>query len=163
MTRLFSLALVALVLSGCGGLFGSSSLTEADVAGRYTFRTVELEPTSGLDSYDILDEQMPEGVVLELNEGRASIIRVQNGVADEMLADGSYDIRGRDVRVRFAALGGFGDDAMMPNEITFEGGGGRLQADIFMEDVDLDAIDSDEYNGVTAADARYKIELRRMK
>ena len=157
---LAALVLAAVVLTGCGGLFGSSALTEAEVAGVYEFRTYELQPTAGLDAYDFLDDDLPDDVAMTLQGGAVRVERLSGGIARDVLARGTYEIRDREVFVAFSDLGEL-EGLLMPRRIEFDGGGGRLETDVFLSGLDLEAI-SDDYRGISRADGRLSVELRRL-
>ena len=76
---------------------------------------------------------------------------------DQVRASGSYSISGRDVRVQFQS--GDAEDYLLPNEITFRGGDQRLRAEVFREGLNMERI-SNDYRGITRADATLRLELR---
>ena len=153
------LLLPLLVLTGCGLLGGASTLTPAEVAGRYAFTEYEVEPTAGsLDGMD-LRRSLGSDVTLRLTEdGVVTAERLRGAAPAETLASGTYSISGREVTLRWDDLGPLAD-LLMPRRIAFEGGGSRLRADVFLEAVDLESL-SDDYDGLTRADVRLIVELR---
>ena len=163
---LLSLLAILLVLpmSGCGGfgLFGSSDLDPLEVAGRYRFTDYTMEPTSGaVKDANLLRDVLGENVVLNLElGGTLTLERVGDGAVQETFSTGTYEIDGKEVRVSFDdndRLGSF----YMPSTVVFEGGGGRLNAEVFQAGVNLEDID-DDYNGVTSADVQLRIGLRKL-
>ncbi len=155
------LSLIALlVLSGCGvlGIGGPPDLTNLEVAGRYRFTKFEIDPASdAVRDYEVLGREVRDDLTLRLDEsGAARLETVRDDRVDEVKAQGNYSISGRRVRVR---LDGNADDYLLPREITFEGGDKRLRAEVFREGLNMERI-SDEYRGITRADATLKIELR---
>ena len=150
---------VAVALSGCGLLGGGASLTALEVAGRYRFTEFTLDPVSGaVDDIDLLGDRLSEDVTLLLREdGTAALQRLRGERVDETLSNGTYAISGGTVTVRFDNAGAL-DDFYMPAEVAFEGGDRQLHAEVFREGLDLERI-SDDYRGVTRADARLRIRL----
>ena len=159
MRTLLTLAF-ALALTGCGLLGGAADLTPVEVAGRYSFSEYTVEPTAGsVDSKD-LRREIGEDVTLLLTEtGEARIETLRRGVPDETLARGSYTLRGQEIRVQFGDVGDLGDRLLMPRSVTFRASSGRLNAEVFLERVNLEDLD-DDYRGITRADVNLKIELR---
>ncbi|GAB5533804.1 MAG: hypothetical protein Rubg2KO_00530 [Rubricoccaceae bacterium] len=163
---LLSFLLVALVLpvSGCGGfgLFGKSDLTALEVSGRYQFTEYTMEPTSGaVRDVNLLRDVMGDNVVLNLELGGiATLERVGENSVEETLSTGTYEITGRNVRVNFDD-GGRLSSFYMPGTIVFEGGGDKLNAEVFQPGVNLEDI-NDDYQGVTSADVQLKIGLRKI-
>ena len=160
--RALPVTLLALLiaLTGCGGLLGGgSSLSVLEVAGRYRFVEYTLDPVSGaVDDIDLRDDVLPDDVTLLLREdGTVSLQRLRGEQVDETLAQGSFTVSGDRVTVRFRS--GDVGDYYMPAEIAFEGGDGRLEAEILREGLNLERISSD-YRGITRADARLVIRLR---
>ena len=74
------------------------------------------------------------------------------------MARGTYEIRGRTVRVSFDD-GRAVEEIFLPSEIDFEGDDERLKADIFREAVNLERV-SNDYRGITRADVTVRVELR---
>ena len=176
MRTLASFALVALLafpLSGCGalGMFGGApDLTAIEVAGRYEFTTFTLDPVSdAVRDYRALGEEVSEDLTLFLQEdGTVRLERLRGDRVDEVMARGTYEIRGRTVRVSFddgttfdtvRSNGGAVEEIFLPSEIDFEGGDERLKADIFREAVNLERV-SNDYRGITRADVTVRVELR---
>ena len=166
MRTLASFALVALLafpLSGCGalGMFGGApDLTAIEVAGRYEFTTFTLDPVSdAVRDYRALGEEVSEDLTLFLQEdGMVLLERLRGDRVDEVMARGTYEIRGRTVRVSFDD-GRAVEEIFLPSEIDFEGGDERLKADIFREAVNLERV-SNDYRGITRADVTVRVELR---
>ncbi|OZC02885.1 hypothetical protein [Rubricoccus marinus] len=162
--RVFPLFLLSAVLiTGCGLFGGARDLTAIEVAGRYEFTEYSVEPTAGsVDSKNLRGRELPRDVTLVLNEaGEARVERLRGERVDGTLASGSYVIRGREVRIEFSDLGDLGRDVLMPRSITFDADGRRMEADIFLEGVNLEDL-SDDYRGITRADVRLLVELRKM-
>ena len=157
------LSLTLLVaLTGCGGLNpfgGGSGLSALEVAGRYRFVEYTLDPVSdAVRDIDLRDEVLPDDLTLLLREdGTASLQELRGDRPGETLAQGTFTVSGETVAVRFRR--GDVEDYYMPAEVRFEGGDGRLEADVLLEGISLERISSD-YRGVTRADARLRIRLR---
>lgn len=166
MRTLGSLTLVLLLtlpLSGCSvlGLFGGAAdLTTVEVAGRYRFTMVTVDPVSdAVRDYRALGREVSEDLTMMLQEdGVVRLERLRGDRVDAVIANGRYTISGRTVRVTFDD-GREVDDFFLPSEIAFEGGGERLRADIFQEGLNLERISSD-YRGITRADVTVRVELR---
>lgn len=160
--RALPLSLLAFLvaLSGCGSLLGGGSdLSVLEVAGRYRFTEYTLDPVSdAVRDIDLRDDVLGDDVTLLLREdGTASLQRLRGDEVDETLAQGSFTVSGETVVTRFRQ--GDVEDFYMPAEVRFEGGDGRLEAEVFREGISLERISS-EYRGVTRADARLRIRLR---
>ena len=153
-------ALTAPALAGCGLLFGASDLTALEVAGRYQFTEVTLDPVSdAVRDVRLLGDAVSEDLTLLLREdGTASLQRLRGDRVDETLTGGTYRISGRTVAVEFDDPGAV-EDLYMPGEIRFEGDGETLRADVFREGINLEAISGD-YRGITRADATLRLRLR---
>ena len=149
---------VLLVLSGCSALGGGRSLTNVEVAGRYRFTTFTIDPESGaVRDYKVLGREVDDDLTLLLDEaGTARLERLDRGEVGDVEARGSYTISGERVTVR---LDGGADDFLLPREVTFEGGGQRLKAEVRQEGMNLERISGD-YRGITRANATLRIELR---
>ena len=149
-----------LALSGCGvlGIGGPPDLTNLEVAGRYRFTKFEINPASGaVRDYKVLGREVRDDLTLKLDEsGAARLETLRGDRVDRVESQGSYTISGRTVRVRFDDDV---EDYLLPREIEFEGGGERLRAEVFREGLDMERI-SDDYRGITRADATLQIELR---
>lgn len=158
--RALPLLAVLLVFSGCGLLGGAADLTPFEVAGRYQFTEYEIQPTAeSLRDLDLLGDEVSDDLTIVLTEtGEARIERLRGDRVDETYGTGSYDIRGRNVRVTFRSVGDL-RDVLMPRTIEFEGGNGRLSANVFQEGVNLEDVSGD-YDGITRADIRLKLSLR---
>ena len=152
---------VLLLLSGCGvlGIGGAPALTNIEVAGRYRFTQFTIDPTSdAVRDYRVRGNEVGDDLTLVLTEGGEVRLETLRGDrVDEVKARGSYTLSGRDVRVRFAS--GDADDYFLPDEVTFEGGDQRLRAEVFREGLNMERI-SNDYRGITRADATLRIELR---
>ena len=152
------LSVLLLSLAGCSG---GADLTAVQVAGRYAFTELTLDPVSdAVDDVDLLDDRVPDDLTLLVREdGTVQLERLEDGErveGGEVAARGSYTIDGDRLRVRFdRAL----PDYFLPREITFEAGDERLSADVPYEGVDLEEI-SDDFEGVTRADVVVRIRLR---
>ncbi len=163
--RTLSLLFAAAVLfTGCGLLGGAKDLTPLEVSGRYDFTDYTVEPTaSSVDARDVRGRELSRDVSLTLDQaGGVRVERLRGDRVDETLATGNYFIRGREVRIEFEDLGDLGRDILMPRGITFEADGTRLEADTFLEGVNLEDL-SDDYRGITRADVRLRIELRKAR
>ena len=151
---------VLLALSGCGvlGIGGPPDLSNVEVAGRYRFTTFEIEPASGaVRDYRVLGREVDKNLTLKLDEsGAARLETLRNNRVDRVESQGRYSISGRTVRVRFD---GNVDKFLLPSEVEFRGGDERLRAEIFRENLNMERI-SNDYRGITRADATLKIELR---
>ncbi|MEM6327213.1 MAG: hypothetical protein AAF791_08850 [Bacteroidota bacterium] len=162
--RVLSLFAVLLLLPGCGalgGLFGGgSALSAIEVAGRYEFTEYEIDPVAGsVDDRNLLGREVSRDLTILLTEGgEARLERLSGDTVGETLGTGTYTISGRAVAVRFRRVGDAAN-VLMPRAIEFEGGNGRLRAEVFLEAVDLEAVSS-EYSGITRADIRLKLGLR---
>ena len=150
---------VLLLLSGCGILGGATPLTNLEVAGRYRFTEFTLDPTSdAVRDYRVMGNEVNDDLTMILTEGGDVRLETLRGDrVDEVKAEGSYTISGRDVRVRFDR--GDADEYFLPDEVTFQGGDQRLRAEVFREGLNMERISSD-YRGITRADATLKLELR---
>jgi hypothetical protein len=159
---LLTLFVVAPALSGCGGfgLFGGADLTTLQVAGRYEFTEFTLDPVSdAVRDRRLLGDALSEDITLLLLEnGEVRLERIRGDRVDETVASGRFRISGRTVTVRFSNARDV-DAFYMPAEIAFEGGGGRLSAEVFREGINLERISSD-YRGITRADVVLRIALR---
>ena len=161
MRALSLFAVLAVALAGCGLIGGASDLSNIEVAGRYEFTDYTVEPTAGsVRAKRLLGDELSRDVTLLLLEnGTARFERLRGGRVDETLASGTYTIHGREVRVDFRDLGELGDGLLMPRSISFQGGSGRLSAEVFLEGVNLEDLSSD-YRGITRADVNLRMELR---
>lgn len=160
---LFSLAVLLLLpLSGCGvlGIGGPAPLTNLEVAGRYRFSEFTIDPVSdAVRDYKVLGNEIDDDLTLRLDEdGTARLERLRGARVDEEVSAGRYTISGRMVRVQFDN-GGAVEELFMPSNIEFEGGDQRLKAEVFREGLNMERI-SNDYRGITRADARIRIELR---
>ena len=156
----FALLLALPALAGCGLLFGAADLSPLELAGRYRFTEASLSPVSGaVRGVRLLGGAVSEDLTLLLREdGTAALQRLRGDRVDETLSDGTYAISGRSVTVAFDDAGAAAD-LYLPAEVRFEVDGQTLRADVFREGVDLEAI-SDEYRGITRADATLRLRLR---
>ena len=152
---------VLLLLSGCGilGLGGADPLTNLEVAGRYRFTQFTVDPASeAVRDYRVMGNEVGDDLTLVLSEGgEARLETLRGDRVDEVKAQGSYSISGRDVRVQFES--GDAEEYFLPDEITFQGGDQRLRAEVFREGLNMERISRD-YQGITRADATLRIELR---
>ena len=124
------------------------------------FTTFTLDPVSdAVRDYRALGEEVSEDLTLFLQEdGTVRLERLRGDRVDEVMARGTYEIRGRTVRVAFDD-GRAVEEIFLPSEIDFEGGDERLKADIFREAVNLERV-SNDYRGITRADVTVRVELR---
>ena len=154
--------LLVLPLSSCGilGIGGPPDLTNLEVAGRYRFTTFDIDPASdAVRDYRVLGREVNEDLTIRLREdGTASLEKLRGDRVDEVISGGEYTISGRRVRVRFDD-GGAVEDYFLPREIDFEGGDQRLRAEVFQEGLNMERI-SNDYRGITRADATLRLELR---
>ena len=150
-----ALAVALSLLAGCGVLGGGADLTAVEVAGRYEFTELRLDPVSdAVDDVDLRDDRLPDDMTLLIREdGTARLERLQSG---DVVGRGSYTLSGDRLRVRLDR--GF-PEAFLPAEIEFEAGDERLSADIPYDDVDLGEI-SDDFEGVERADVVVRVRLR---
>ena len=143
------------VLAGCGVLGGGADLTAVEVAGRYEFTELRLDPVSdAVSDLDLRDDLLPDDMTLLIREdGTAQLERLQTG---EVVARGSYTLAGDRLRLR---LDRGLPDVFFPAEVEFEAGGERLSAEVPFDAVDLGDI-SDDFEGVDRADVVAHIRLR---
>lgn len=162
--RISLLALAVTLLlpfSGCGilGMGGPAPLTNLEVAGRYRFTSYTIDPASdAVRDYRVMGNEVNDDLTLVLDEsGGVRLETLRGDRVDEVKAEGTYAISGRDVRVRFDS--GDADAYFLPNEVTFAGGDQQLRAEVFREGLNMERI-SNDYRGITRADATLRIELR---
>ena len=152
---------VLLLLSGCGvlGIGGAAPLSNLEVAGRYRFTQFTIDPASdAVRDYRVLGNEVGEDLTLLLTEGGEVRLETLRGDrVDEVKAEGTYAISGREVRVRFDS--GDAGEYLLPSEVSFEGGDQRLRGEVFREGLNMERISRD-YQGITRADATLRLELR---
>ncbi|MEM1054423.1 MAG: hypothetical protein AAGI52_02765 [Bacteroidota bacterium] len=158
--RALPLLFALLLVSGCGLLGGAADLTAIEVAGRYAFTEYEIQPTAeSLRDLDLLGDEVSDDLTLFLSEsGEARLERLRGDRVDETYGTGTYDIRGRTIRLTLRSVGDL-DEVLMPRVIEFEGDGSRLSANVFLEGVNLEDV-SNDYSGITRADVRLQVSLR---
>lgn len=141
------------------GIGGAPPLTNLEVAGRYRFTQFTIDPASeAVRDYRVMGNEVNNDLTLVLDEsGGVRLETLRGDRVDEVKARGTYAISGRNVRVRFE--GGGADAYFLPDDIEFAGGGQRLRAEVFREGLNMERI-SNDYRGITRADATLKLELR---